>query len=45
MATWLLAGYFRDPQATADAYTADGWFRTGDVVKVRRDGNLEIVAA
>ena len=40
---WLLAGYFRDPEATADAYTADGWFRTGDIVKVWRDGNLEIV--
>ncbi|MCY4468284.1 MAG: AMP-binding protein [Thiotrichales bacterium] len=40
---WLLAGYFRDPEATADAYTADGWFRTGDVVQVWPDGNLEIV--
>ena len=40
---WLLAGYFRDPEATVDAYTADGWFRTGDVVKVWADGNLEIV--
>ena len=40
---WLLAGYFRDPEATADTYTADGWFRTGDIVKVWPDGNLEIV--
>ena len=40
---WLLAGYFRDPEATADVYTADGWFRTGDVVRVWPDGNLEIV--
>ena len=40
---WLLAGYFRDPEATADAYTADGWFRTGDIVKAWPDGNLEIV--
>ena len=40
---WLLAGYFRDPEATADARTADGWFRTGDIVKVWADGNLEIV--
>ena len=40
---WLLAGYFRDPAATADAYTADGWFRTGDIVKVWPDSNLEIV--
>jgi len=40
---WLLAGYFRDEAATAEAYTKDGWFRTGDVVKVWEDGNLEIV--
>lgn len=40
---WLLAGYFRDPEATAKAYTSDGWFRTGDIVKVWDDGNLEIV--
>ena len=40
---WLFAGYFRDPEATADAYTDDGWFRTGDIVKVQPDGNLEIV--
>lgn len=35
--------YFRDPEATADADTADDWFRTGDAVKVWPDGNLEIV--
>lgn len=40
---WLFAGYFGNPQATAEAYTADGWFRTGDIVKVGTDGNLEIV--
>ncbi|MEM7123633.1 MAG: class I adenylate-forming enzyme family protein [Pseudomonadota bacterium] len=40
---WLFAGYFGNPEATAEAYTADGWFRTGDIVKVGLDGNLEIV--
>jgi acyl-CoA synthetase (AMP-forming)/AMP-acid ligase II len=40
---WLMAGYFRDETATREAYTADGWFRTGDTVKVWPDGNLEIV--
>ncbi len=40
---WLLAGYWRDAESTRDAYTADGWFRTGDVVRLREDGNLEIV--
>jgi len=40
---WLMAGYFRDAAATEAAYTADGWFRTGDIAKVWPDGNLEIV--
>jgi len=40
---WLMAGYFRDTAATEEAYTADGWFRTGDIAKVWPDGNLEIV--
>ena len=40
---WLLAGYWGDDEATRQAYTADGWFRTGDVVRLREDGNLEIV--
>ena len=40
---WLLAGYWGDEKATHEAFTADGWFRTGDVVDVRGDGNLKIV--
>ena len=40
---WLLAGYYRDPQATSEAFTKDGWFRTGDIAKTDSDGNLEIV--
>jgi cyclohexanecarboxylate-CoA ligase len=35
-------GYFRRPQFTADAHTADGWFRTGDRATIDRDGYLAI---
>ena len=36
-------GYWRRPQETADAFTADGWFRTGDVAVQRADGRYRIV--
>ena len=35
----LFAGYWRRPNATADAFAPGGWFRTGDVVAVEeREG-------
>jgi long-chain acyl-CoA synthetase len=36
-------GYFEDPQATHEAFDADGWFRTGDLGKINNEGSLFIV--
>lgn len=42
-ATYSMGGYFNRPEATLDAYTQDGWLRTGDTARVREDGNFEFV--
>lgn len=39
----MFDGYLNRPDATADAFTADGWFRTGDVAVVDSDGMHRIV--
>jgi malonyl-CoA/methylmalonyl-CoA synthetase len=39
----VFVGYFKDPDATAAAFTDDGWFRTGDVGEHDADGYLRIV--
>ena len=36
-------GYLNRPDATAEAWTEDGWFRTGDVAVVAPDGRHRIV--
>jgi len=39
----LFTGYLNRPDATAEAFTADGWFRTGDVAAIDADGMHRIV--
>lgn len=39
----LFLEYFGRAEATKDAYTDDGWFKTGDVGVLRDDGNLRLV--
>ncbi|WP_395827710.1 malonyl-CoA synthase [Collimonas sp.] len=39
----VFQGYWRMPEQTAEEFTADGYFKTGDVGKFDHDGYLEIV--
>src|SRR5438128_2993097 len=39
----VFPGYWRDPEATAAAFTGDGWLRTGDVAEVDEDGCYRIL--
>jgi long-chain acyl-CoA synthetase len=38
----VMLGYYKDEQATADAFTEDGYFRTGDYGKIGKKGALFI---
>lgn len=37
---WLFAGYFKRESETREAFTSDGWFRTGDLAMENLDGNI-----
>ncbi|MEA2144472.1 MAG: malonyl-CoA/methylmalonyl-CoA synthetase [Solirubrobacteraceae bacterium] len=39
----VITGYLDRPQATAQAFTHDGWFRTGDLGEFDADGYLRLV--
>ncbi len=39
----LFSGYLNRPDATAAAFTPDGWFRTGDVASIDAGGSHRIV--
>ena len=40
---FMFDGYFDNPEATAEAFTDDGWFRTGDLAEADDDGFYSIV--
>jgi malonyl-CoA/methylmalonyl-CoA synthetase len=39
----VFRGYWRMPEKTKEEFTADGWFKTGDVGKIDADGYVTIV--
>jgi long-chain acyl-CoA synthetase len=41
--TMVFKGYYKNPEATKDAFTEDGWFRSGDLGRIDKDGQLYIV--
>ena len=39
----VFGGYYKNPEATKEAFTEDGWFKSGDLGKFDENGHLFIV--
>ena len=38
----VMTGYYKNPEATAEVFTEDGWFRTRDIATIADDGYISI---
>jgi len=39
----IASGYYKNPQKTAEEWTQDGWFKTGDIGLLQKDLTLSII--
>lgn len=39
----IFTGYYKRPDKTAEAFDAEGWFLTGDVVQIYPNGSIKII--
>lgn len=39
----VMSGYYQNPRANLEAFTADGWFRSGDLGRFDGEGHLYVV--
>ncbi|KAJ3015415.1 long-chain fatty acid-CoA ligase [Thoreauomyces humboldtii] len=39
----IMKGYYKNPKATAETLTSDGWLMTGDIGEFHPDGTLQVI--